>query len=336
MFTRARPLTVQRTGASTSVIPSDDGYFQAGVMADHRFIDNGDGTITDRSTNLMWIADPRLADGASDRGGSGTWHLGNTYEIGSVVSDPLNQDRYYVCRAAHEAQIAILQPGTNYVYGDVVQDVAEGHFYKCTNAHTSPQVYQYLDATEYQLGEWVTDTNTGTQLFQCIVAHISSGATPADDGGSSNWSTSGNAQWLAYGYDSGNWDDMGVDAFAAFAAFCFANPTYWERSYWMTDTSNQAVMSSWQDALDHCSELTYAGYSDWRMPNANELCSIINFGSSSHLYDLFIFNNLFSYYTSTPSAVSTMTENKGIDFSGGYLFDNYQSSPCFVSPVRSL
>ena len=33
----------------------------------------------------------------------------------------------------------------------------------------------------------------------------------------------------------------------------------------------------WEDALSYCEKLTYAGYSDWRMPNINELFSLVNY-----------------------------------------------------------
>ena len=33
----------------------------------------------------------------------------------------------------------------------------------------------------------------------------------------------------------------------------------------------------WGDALSYCENLTYAGYSDWRLPNKNELVSLVNY-----------------------------------------------------------
>lgn len=44
---------------------------------------------------------------------------------------------------------------------------------------------------------------------------------------------------------------------------------------WMKDDSGYGM--EWQDALNYCEDLTHAGYSDWRLPNAKELQSIVDY-----------------------------------------------------------
>ena len=51
-------LWLPRTGQVTSYADGDDGYYQAGNPRVTRFVDNGNGTVSDRATGLMWDQDP--------------------------------------------------------------------------------------------------------------------------------------------------------------------------------------------------------------------------------------------------------------------------------------
>ena len=53
----------------------------------------------------------------------------------------------------------------------------------------------------------------------------------------------------------------------------------WQKEY-VTD-------KTWQQALKYCEDSTYAGYSDWRLPNKNELFSLMNYEKSDSPYSYF-------------------------------------------------
>lgn len=53
-----------KTGQTTSYHADDDGAYRKGWSGSPRFMNNGDGTITDNATGLMWVANP-AALGAS-------------------------------------------------------------------------------------------------------------------------------------------------------------------------------------------------------------------------------------------------------------------------------
>ena len=96
---------VEKTGQTTSYATGDDGDLEKGVAwAIPRFTDNGDGTVTDNLTGLIWLKDANcfgqvtwdnaLSDsnglasgscGLSDGSNSGDWRLPNYKELFSLV-----------------------------------------------------------------------------------------------------------------------------------------------------------------------------------------------------------------------------------------------------------
>ena len=51
---------------------------------------------------------------------------------------------------------------------------------------------------------------------------------------------------------------------------------------WQKDPGTE---SSWKQALNYCENLVYAGFSDWRLPNRNELLSLVDYNKSLPLSD---------------------------------------------------
>ncbi len=48
-------------------LPGQDGFYQAGCPIEGRFVDNGDGTVTDTCTGLMWQKDTADVNGRRNR-----------------------------------------------------------------------------------------------------------------------------------------------------------------------------------------------------------------------------------------------------------------------------
>lgn len=56
------------------------------------------------------------------------------------------------------------------------------------------------------------------------------------------------------------------------------NATYWVVTPWIGSAANLTTggTMNWSAAVTNCEALSYAGYTDWRLPNTNELISLYN------------------------------------------------------------
>jgi hypothetical protein len=99
------PISVAKTGQTTSYKQGDDGSHQKGVSVSPRFTDNGNGTVTDNLTGLIWLKNANcagnkmswtqamdyansLADGIcglSDGSKAGDWRLPKRSELHSLI-----------------------------------------------------------------------------------------------------------------------------------------------------------------------------------------------------------------------------------------------------------
>jgi len=99
---------------------------------------------------------------------------------------------------------------------------------------------------------------------------------------------------------------------------------------------NNGSSLTWEAALNFCEGLTYAGYSDWRLPNRRELMSIVDYGTSVPAINTAYFSNTQSswYWTSTTYVPSTDTAWY-VDFSNGGVYNFNKTDNYYVRCVRA-
>ena len=127
-----------------------------------------------------------------------------------------------------------------------------------------------------------------------------------------------------------------VFALPLFAAF---NSTTVNGDVIVTDTKTGLVWQktyetgkTWQAALDYCENLTYAGYSDWRLPDKNELASLVNYEKHNPASD---FPDMPSenFWSSSTSVYDT-GRAWNVDFSLGTVRNYYKTVTSYVRCVR--
>ena len=92
---------------------------------------------------------------------------------------------------------------------------------------------------------------------------------------------------------------------------------------------------SWQDALKYCSNLSLDSQTDWRLPNARELLSIVKYGASSPSIDTSSFLNTASdRHWSSSTYYSNSSNALRVGFNGGYFNNTSKTTSYYVRCVR--
>lgn len=94
----------------------------------------------------------------------------------------------------------------------------------------------------------------------------------------------------------------------------------------------------WYDAINNCENLEFAGWADWRLPNINELMSIVDHSRYGPAFDLAFFMQFYDMWTPWWSSTTNASWSDGVWVL--YSYDGYKScwgksyDMCFVRPVR--
>lgn len=109
----------------------------------------------------------------------------------------------------------------------------------------------------------------------------------------------------------------------------------WQRA--TADITGDGVgdLMNWQDALAYAENLSLGGHDDWRLPDYNELTSIVDYSRYNPAIDITAFpDTVGSYYWSSTTFAYNTYYAWFVGFGGGTDHYYYKSYSCYVRAVR--
>jgi hypothetical protein len=223
------------------------------------FIDNGDGTISDKRTGLMWQKTPTFKR-----------YLHNeaiTYARDAVIGEyndwrvPTIKELYSLVWYKGEVNYTTPANSTPYIQTDFFD-------YKYDS---KPLNGQYWSSTPYLVGTIQGDNRPGAYCVDFAQGYMM--VTPTGNGSTIYADTDGcfvrlvRGQKSIYGTNvfTDNSDGTITDS---------ATGLMWQKS----DDGNTY---NWKEALSVAKNSSYAGYKDWRIPNIKELQSIVDYSKTT-------------------------------------------------------
>jgi hypothetical protein len=127
--TAAGTVKLQASGLFVGYLAGDDGSIQAGVpLVGSRFIENGNGTVTDAVTGLIWLKQANCLEGdwatevaatrslasgqcgLTDGSTAGQWRMPNRKEMQSLADRNQNNEAYYLTYTFLNSDQTVFQP----------------------------------------------------------------------------------------------------------------------------------------------------------------------------------------------------------------------------------
>jgi len=221
------------------------------------YVDNGDGTITDTVTGLMWTQDP---------GDRVTWEQGiaNVNDLNTEVFADHSDWRVPTVKELYSLILFNGDDVSSADYSETADAIPfiDINYFEFEYGEPPFRVIdaQYVSSTEYE-----STVMYGEEAFF--------GVNFADGRIKAYGKNSPTPQFLAH-YVRGN-ENYGVNDFSSDGDVIIDASTGLQ---WMRIDSGSEMI--WTDALAYCEDLQYGGHDDWRLPNAKELHSIVDYSRS--------------------------------------------------------
>jgi predicted phosphohydrolase len=107
----------------------------------------------------------------------------------------------------------------------------------------------------------------------------------------------------------------------------------WQDDY--SDNGGTIKESSWSNAISYCETLTLDGKNDWRLPNLNELTSLVDYTKFNPSIDVIFQNTNSSYYWSSTSRSNVNGDAWVVYFNNGNQTYYNKDSSYYVRCVRA-
>lgn len=299
----AFPCLVARTGQTSSYQTYDDGAYQRGApWPVPRFVDNGDGTITDNLTGLMWEKKPGGGNTGTDTPGAvlwqdaivycenltlashGDWRLANSRELRSLLN--LEQGG----QSSWLSSQGFLISANNYYWSSTIApyDTTKSLIVNLANANI---LYILTNDTAYY---WAVRGGSGGAIKLPQTGQtVSYNGGIGDDGAYQAGEPWPSPRFMYHG------DGTVTDNLTGLM---------WEQKPGGgNDGMGSQMLMDWVSAISYCENLTLAGYGDWRLPNLNEISSLSHYGQSfldSWLNSLGFISVQGTYWSATTFAAS--------------------------------
>ena len=104
---------------------------------------------------------------------------------------------------------------------------------------------------------------------------------------------------------------------------------------WQDNADAKTVRKTWSEAIEYCENLSLGGYDDWRLPNINELRSIVDYTRFNPAMNPTFQNVVSSAYWSSTTDASGSSNAWYVSFYDGHDVWRGKSVSVYVRCVRA-
>jgi len=256
--------------------PSNDSSEHGVSWPNPRFTDQGNGTVIDNLTGLMWTknGDPfGINFGGTDwtnalrlcnnyvYAGHSDWRLPNIKELESLVKYIYLSSSYW-----YEYLEVYFNNVSHFAYWSSTSDLNNPSS-RVYRLYMSRGTVSYGSWPSGQNAVWVVRSTTTTPICQ---PHKTDQTTVYKTGDNGTYQTgltlpSGSERFIATSSDG--LESNILDSVTGLV--------------WTKDANLNNVAANWATATNFCAQLEYGGFSDWRLPNITELYSLVDYGNNN-------------------------------------------------------